>query len=103
MLALVALIWGTCAEAAEPRVLLLRGLFGVFSTGMDSLADELRAKASTPKWPATCIGPRLWKISCGALCREGRAAHFGRALAGGNNVIISLARLSRTMSRSISS
>src|SRR5437879_2609880 len=43
MLAFIALTWCNCAQAAEPRVLLLRGWFGVFSAGMDSLADELRA------------------------------------------------------------
>jgi hypothetical protein len=32
------------AHAAEPRVVLLRGWFGVFSTGLDRLADKLRAK-----------------------------------------------------------
>ena len=32
------------AAYAEPRVLLLRGWFGVFSTGLDSIADALRAK-----------------------------------------------------------
>lgn len=32
------------ARAAEPRILLLRGWFGVFSTGLDTLADELKAK-----------------------------------------------------------
>jgi hypothetical protein len=37
----MALLWCNCALAAEPRVLLLRGWFGVFSTGMDSLASEL--------------------------------------------------------------
>ena len=40
----IALLWCNCALAAEPRVLLLRGWFGVFSTGMDSLASELKAK-----------------------------------------------------------
>src|SRR6516165_7557293 len=33
----IDLLWCNCALAAEPRVLLLRGSFGVFSTGMDSL------------------------------------------------------------------
>jgi len=29
------------ALAAEPRVILLRGWFGVFSTGLDTIADQL--------------------------------------------------------------
>jgi pimeloyl-ACP methyl ester carboxylesterase len=37
------LFWCSCANA-EPRVILLKGWFGVFSTGLDSLADKLRAK-----------------------------------------------------------
>src|SRR5260370_24661245 len=40
----IALLWCNCALAAEPRVLLLRGWFRVFSTGMHSLAGELKAK-----------------------------------------------------------
>src|SRR5262245_13178568 len=32
------------ANAAEPKVLLFRGWFGVFSTGLDSLAKDLKAK-----------------------------------------------------------
>ena len=31
------------ALAAGPRVILLRGWFGVFSTGLDTIADQLRA------------------------------------------------------------
>jgi hypothetical protein len=42
--AAIALIWCGFAFAAEPRVLLLRGWLGVFSSGMDSLADELKAR-----------------------------------------------------------
>jgi hypothetical protein len=40
----LALAWTTCALATEPRVLLMRGWFNVFSTGMDDLGDKLRAK-----------------------------------------------------------
>jgi|SRR5919201_1268963 hypothetical protein len=40
----LAIAWTTCALATEPRVLLMRGWFNVFSTGMDDLADKLRAK-----------------------------------------------------------
>src|SRR5687767_8520597 len=39
-----ALLWSEGAFAAQPRAILLRGLFGVFSTGMAGLASELRAK-----------------------------------------------------------
>jgi hypothetical protein len=40
----VALLWTERAFAAGPRVLLMRGWFNVFSTGMDDLGDKLRAK-----------------------------------------------------------
>jgi hypothetical protein len=39
----VTLISSATADAAEPRALLLRGWFGVFSTGLDSLAKDLKA------------------------------------------------------------
>jgi hypothetical protein len=39
----IALLWSS-ATKAETRVYLLRGWFGVFSTGLDSLAEELRSK-----------------------------------------------------------
>jgi hypothetical protein len=32
----------TTALATGPRVILLRGWFGVFSTGLDSIADQLK-------------------------------------------------------------
>ena len=39
----IALLWYDCAFAVETEVLLLRGWFGVFSTGIDGLAAELKA------------------------------------------------------------
>jgi hypothetical protein len=39
-----AMLWSAAASAAEPKVLLFRGWFGVFSTGLDTLAKELKAK-----------------------------------------------------------
>jgi hypothetical protein len=88
MLVLVALIWCNCAQAAEPRVLLLRGWFGVFSTGMDSLADELRANGID----AQVAGHLHWAKAVEDILRErsaGRAAPLilvGHSQ-GGNNVI----------------
>src|SRR3954466_361395 len=38
-----------CAGAAEPHVVLLRGWFGVFSTGMDELEVKLRSKGISAK------------------------------------------------------
>ena len=39
-----ALLWCGAAAAAEPKVMLFRGWFGVFSTGLDGIATELKAK-----------------------------------------------------------
>src|ERR1700730_18603849 len=39
----IALVWSS-ATKAETRVYLLRGWFGVFSTGLDTVAAELRSK-----------------------------------------------------------
>src|SRR5271154_6169687 len=40
----VALLRCDAARAVEPHVVMLRGWFGVFSTGLDGLADELKSK-----------------------------------------------------------
>jgi hypothetical protein len=42
--AAVALLWCNGAVAAETRAILLRGWLGLFSGGLDKLADELRAQ-----------------------------------------------------------
>src|SRR5262249_61944415 len=42
--AAIFILWPAFALATGPRVLLLRGWFGVFSTGLDSIADQLKAK-----------------------------------------------------------
>jgi hypothetical protein len=44
MVAAVALLWCNGAVAAETRAILLRGWLGLFSGGLDKLADELRAQ-----------------------------------------------------------
>jgi hypothetical protein len=84
----VALLWGNGALAAEPRVLLLRGWFGVFSTGLDSLADELKAKGIN----AEVASHLYWATAVSDILRE-RAAGKTRPLVlvghsqGANNVI----------------
>jgi hypothetical protein len=84
----IALLWCNWALAAEPRVLLLRGWFGVFSTGMDSLADELKAKGIK----AEVASHLYWSAAIKEILKE-RAAGKSVPLAlvghsqGANNVI----------------
>jgi pimeloyl-ACP methyl ester carboxylesterase len=84
----VTLLWCGCALAAEPRVILLRGWFGVFSTGLDGLADELKNTGIN----AEVEGHLYWSTAVSDILRE-RAAGKIRPLVlvghsqGANNVI----------------
>jgi pimeloyl-ACP methyl ester carboxylesterase len=84
----IALLWCGHAFAAEPRVLLLRGWFGVFSTGLDGLADELKSKGIN----AEVAGHVYWSTAVTDILRE-RAAGKIRPIVlvghsqGANNVI----------------
>jgi hypothetical protein len=80
--------WCSCALAAEPRVLLLRGWFGVFSTGLDSLADELKAQGIN----AEVAGHLHWATAVSDILRERAAGKTGPLVLvghsqGANNVI----------------
>jgi hypothetical protein len=56
-----------CSPArAETRVLLLRGWFGVFSTGLDAIADALKAKGIH----AEVTGHLSWKAAADEILRE---------------------------------
>src|SRR5256885_697097 len=84
----VALLWCNGAVAAEPRVLLLRGWFGVFSTGLDSLADELKPIGVT----AEVAGHLYWSTAVTNIMRERAAGKTGPLVLvghsqGANNVI----------------
>jgi hypothetical protein len=84
----IALLWCNCALAAEPRVLLLRGWFGVFSTGMDSLANELKAKGIKVE-----VASHLyWSTALKDIVKERAAGNTGPLVLvghsqGANNVI----------------
>jgi len=84
----LAVLWCNCAVAAETRVILLRGWFGVFSTGLDSLADELKAKGIR----AEAAGHLYWSTAVADIVRERAAGKIGPIVLighsqGANNVI----------------
>jgi pimeloyl-ACP methyl ester carboxylesterase len=81
-------VWSNPASATEPRVLLLRGWFGVFSTGLDGIADALKANGIN----AEVAGHLYWETAVADIIRE-RAEGKVRPLVlvghsqGANNVI----------------
>ena len=83
-----AVLWGNCALAGEPKVILLRGWFGVFSTGLDSLADELKAKGIK----AEVAGHLYWTKAVSEILEDRAAGKTGPIVLvghsqGANNVI----------------
>jgi hypothetical protein len=68
-LTLLGLMWCDGAQATEPKVILLRGWFGVFSTGLDSLARDLKAKGIN----AEVSGHLYWGTAVADILRD-RAA-----------------------------
>jgi hypothetical protein len=91
----IALLY--CGPArADARVILLRGWFGVFSTGLDEIADALKAKGIR----AEVVGHLSWRTAAEEILRE-RAEGETDALVlvghsqGANNVI-DMARMLET-------
>jgi hypothetical protein len=84
----IFILWSTYALAAGPRVILLRGWFGVFSTGLDSIADHLKAQGIEVE----VAGHLYWSSALTEILRE-RSAGQTRLLVlvghsqGANNVI----------------
>ena len=64
----VILVLNCSPARAETRVILLRGWFGVFSTGLDAIADALKAKGIH----AEVVGHLAWKTAADEILR-GRA------------------------------
>ena len=86
-LLVVALAWSPCAPA-ETRVYLLRGWFGVFSAGIDKMAEDLRAKGIK----AEAIGHLEWKAMADKIASDRAAGASGPLVLvghsqGGNNVV----------------
>src|SRR6516165_7198409 len=88
----IALLW-SCAAKAETRVYLLRGWFGVFSTGLDSLAEELRSKGIK----AEAVGHLAWRSTVSAIVKDRAAGKSGSLVLVGHsqgaNNVIEMARL----------
>jgi hypothetical protein len=85
-LAIVLLCGGPAV--GEPRVLLLRGWFGVFSTGLDNVADALKAKGIR----AEVVGHLYWKTAADEILRRRVEGETGPIVLvghsqGANNVI----------------
>jgi len=84
----VSLLSIDCAAAPQTEVYLLRGWFGVFSTGLDNLASELSDKGIH----AEAIGHLAWKETVDKIVRERAAGKNSRLVLvghsqGANNVI----------------
>jgi hypothetical protein len=87
-IAWIALLWCNCAEAADTQAYLLRGWFGVFSTGLDELAAELKAKGIK----ANAIGHLSWRSTVSKIVQDKAAGKLGALVLvghsqGANNVI----------------
>src|SRR5215470_18861198 len=83
----VALAWCSCA-CADTSVYLVRGWFGVFSLGMDSMAEQLQAKGIK----AEAIGHLEWRTAVSKIIDERGAGETGTLVLvghsqGANNVI----------------
>ena len=78
-----------CSPArADSRVILLRGWFGVFSTGLDDIADALKAKGIR----AEVASHLYWKTAADEILRERAEGKTGSLVLvghsqGANNVI----------------
>jgi len=88
----IALLWNS-ATNAETRVYLLRGWFGVFSTGLDSLAAELRSKGVK----AETVGHLAWKTTVSNIIKWHASGNSGPLVLVGHsqgaNNVIDMARL----------
>jgi hypothetical protein len=88
----VGVLWSSGSQA-ETRVYLLRGWFGVFSTGLDSLAQELRSKGVR----ADTVGHLAWKPTVATIIKNHASGNSGPLVlighSQGANNVIEMARL----------
>ena len=97
LVALVALLASTAAYA-ETRVILMRGWFGVFSAGIDAMAETLRAQGVQ----AEAIGHLAWRAAAQRIVQERAQGKPGKVVLvghsqGGNNTV-DIARELKTVS-----
>ena len=83
-----ALLWCDGSLAAEARAILLRGYLGLFSDGLDRLAEELRARGIN----AEVRKHLYWTTAVSDILRERAAGKFGALILmghsqGGNDAI----------------
>ena len=83
----MAVLCGNHAQA-ETKVYLLRGWFGVFSTGMDTMAEQLRSTGIK----AEALGHRAWRSAVSDIVKDRNAGATNRLAfvghsQGANNVI----------------
>src|SRR5262245_21152671 len=72
-MACIILLWCNPAHAADTYAYLLRGWFGVFSTGMDELAAELKGHGIK----ANAIGHWSWKSTLSQIVQDKAAGKLG--------------------------
>ena len=88
----ISLLWSG-ATRAETKVYLLRGWFGVFSTGLDGLAAELRSKGIK----AETVGHLAWKTTVSTIIKNHASGKSGPLVLVGHsqgaNNVIDMARL----------
>jgi alpha-beta hydrolase superfamily lysophospholipase len=87
-IAAIALFWSNAAHAGETRAILLRGYLGLFSGGLDTLADELRARGIN----AEVRKHLYWTTTVTDILRERAAGRLGTLILighsqGGNDAI----------------
>jgi hypothetical protein len=89
----LALSFSAQAAKADTRVYLLRGWFGVFSTGLDGLAEELRSKGIK----AETVGHLAWRTTLSNIIKAHHAGKLGALVLVGHsqgaNNVIEMARL----------
>jgi hypothetical protein len=88
----IVLFWSS-ATNAETRVYLLRGWFGVFSTGLDTLATELRGRGIKTE----SVGHLAWKTMVSDIIKWHASGDSGPLVLVGHsqgaNNVIDMARL----------